>query len=66
MRDIIFLNKILTIIIVNSIFFLIIFFFNIARKFVFVNMEDFGIKGGTIFYVDDIDNEGKIIIIFKK
>jgi hypothetical protein len=29
-------------------------------------MEDFGIKGGTIFYVDDIDNEGKIIIIFKK
>jgi len=66
MRDIIFLNKILTIIIVNSIFFLIIFFFNIARKFVFVNMEDFGIKGGTIFYVDDIDNKGKIIIIFKK
>jgi hypothetical protein len=66
MSDIIFLNQILTIIIVNSIFFLIIFFFNIARKFVFVNMEDFGIKGGTIFYVDDIDNEGKIIIIFKK
>ena len=47
-------------------FFFNYFFFNIARKFVFVNMEDFGIKGGTIFYVDDIDNEDKIIIIFKK